>query len=99
MGGGRAQRLWTAFGGMFSSLPEYKARYKPGFEPVCAIRAGQSKYAFVQLADAVLASTAVALETMWVGSRQATRMAVGASHSGMLRLGSACVCVCGREGE
>lgn len=54
-------------------LPAYHVAYPDkDFLPVRDLRVGKGCFAFAYMADPVLASTAVALGTIWVGSRQVT---------------------------
>lgn len=64
-----SESLRTAFEDLFNSLPSFKKTYPEGTKPVVNVD-HKGLYAFVRLLDPVLASTAVALDTLEVEGRR-----------------------------
>lgn len=62
--------IWKALVEFFRSLPSYRESYPEDAQPVKGIRCGSGAFAFAEMADAVLASTAVAVGTIWIDSKK-----------------------------
>ncbi|CAK0841764.1 unnamed protein product, partial [Prorocentrum cordatum] len=65
--------VWGAVADLFRAVPAYREKYDPeGGGPIVNLRTDSSSIAIVRLQDEVLASTAVALESLFILGRRVT---------------------------
>lgn len=65
--------IWGAFADLFRAVPAYREKYDPeGRGPIVNLRTDSSPIAITRLQDEVLASTAVALESLFILGRRVT---------------------------